>query len=95
MPMWTNLAIHATHAFALATRGCGGAGKCVRLFTGHLNTVHTVAFSPDGKYLASAGEDTSVKIWDIATGRVLKTMTGHQVGCRGCGGCGVLVCWHG
>ena len=36
-----------------------------------------MAFSPDGKWLASGGVDTTVKLWDVATGQHLRTLTGH------------------
>ena len=41
--------------------------------TGHSNWVRSVAFSPDGKTLASSGEDETMKIWDTKTGKCLKT----------------------
>jgi WD40 repeat protein/serine/threonine protein kinase len=52
-------------------------------FRGHQGLVWSVAFSLDGKRLATAGEDSSVKVWDIAKGGDPLTLKGHkdQVDC--------------
>jgi tetratricopeptide (TPR) repeat protein len=42
-----------------------------------------LAFFPDGKTLASASEDMTVKLWDVATGQERVTLRGHQGGVSG------------
>jgi len=39
--------------------------------------VLAVAFSPDGKTLAAASDDTTVRLWSTATGKLLSTLEGH------------------
>jgi WD40 repeat protein len=41
------------------------------LQTGHLETVNSVAFSPDGRFLVTGGQDNVTKLWEISTGREL------------------------
>jgi WD40 repeat protein len=43
---------------------------------GHHVPVRGMAFSPDGRRLASAGNDRMVKVWDVATGKALLTLEG-------------------
>jgi WD40 repeat protein len=42
-------------------------GRLLREFPGHLNSVQSLAYAPDGKTLASAGGDARARLWDMAT----------------------------
>src|SRR5262249_8034248 len=44
---------------------------------GHVGALRGVVFSPDGRRLASAGLDQSIKLWDTATGQEVLTLRGH------------------
>jgi WD40 repeat protein len=57
------------------------AGAIARLGTirlRHGSSLQAVAFSPDGKTLATAGTDDTIRIWDVATGKEVKGVKGQN-----------------
>jgi serine/threonine protein kinase len=53
-----------------------------KTLTGHYDSVESVVYSPDGRYLASGSRDETIKIWEVATGKELRTLTGHSSSVR-------------
>ncbi len=66
---------------SLARGGRGGAQHSAlsaqrsRILKDHTDAVYAVAFSPDGKYIASGAGDRTVKVWSAATGKRLYTLS--------------------
>jgi WD40 repeat protein/tRNA A-37 threonylcarbamoyl transferase component Bud32 len=54
-----------------ASSSGGNALKPLVLYRGHFDKVQTLAWSPDGRYIASGGNDLSVQIWESASGKKL------------------------
>jgi RNA polymerase sigma factor (sigma-70 family) len=54
------------------------ANKQLTRPVGHVGAVICIAFSPDGKTVATGGRDRTVRLWDAASGTELKKLTGHS-----------------
>jgi WD40 repeat protein len=54
-------------------------GKELACLKGHTGEVSCVAFSPDGRTLASGSADNTIKLWDVATSKERATLRGHAL----------------
>jgi WD40 repeat protein len=75
----------------LAIGGCGLAqdkwgaiylialpsGQIERTLKGHIRSIQALAFSPDGRQLASASTDQTARLWNVATGECQNILRGH------------------
>lgn len=57
--------------------------KLMRVISGHLGWVRSLAVEPENKWFASGAGDRTIKIWDLATGSLRLTLTGHISTVRG------------
>jgi serine/threonine protein kinase/DNA-binding XRE family transcriptional regulator len=58
-------------------------GFARRTFTGHTDSVLTMAFSPDGRYMLTGSTDKTARLWDVASGQQVRQFVGHTIGVFG------------
>ena len=52
-------------------------GREIRVFKGHTAPISTAVFSADGKWIASASDDQTVRLWNVETGEEIRRYEGH------------------
>ncbi|PKA61035.1 Protein pleiotropic regulatory locus 1 [Apostasia shenzhenica] len=57
--------------------------KNYRVISGHLGWVRSIAFDPSNSWFCTGSADRTIKIWDVASGRLKLTLTGHIEQIRG------------
>jgi len=59
------------------SQGHPSLGTTLYTYRGHSDIVYDVAWSPDGKQIASASDDKTVQVWNATTGSTIFTYRGH------------------
>jgi WD40 repeat protein len=55
-------------------------GHNLRIWNGHQGRALALAISPDGRLLASGGDDHTIRLWEVPTGRELARWEAHRLG---------------
>ena len=53
-------------------------GALLRRMTGQVDDINAVAFSSNGRFAASASDDTTIFIWDLTTQTIFSVLEGHN-----------------
>ncbi|HEY7429007.1 MAG TPA: c-type cytochrome domain-containing protein, partial [Gemmataceae bacterium] len=68
---------HEVRLYDVAAGGVPHAASAAVVNT-HADVIHNLAFSPDGKILASCGYDRLIKLWDVAAKKELRVLKDHS-----------------
>lgn len=80
-----NICLHPTDKRTLATSADSiikiwnmEDGSLLHTLSGHHRNIHYIAFSQNGKYMASASSDKTIMLWDAHTYKLLRILAGHM-----------------
>ena len=76
-PRQRNSPIYLWELTGLVKKGKQVAAKRKAKFEGHRGHTYALAFSPDGRTLASANQDTTARVWDVVMNKQLAIVTDH------------------
>lgn len=71
------VSILSTTLFAFVAESADTPSPEIYLQLGHSGPVNSVSYSPDGKFIVSGSDDNTVRIWDVATKKPIRTLAGH------------------
>ena len=74
---WLGLEMSAAHALDGAWRAWSSGWGERTVLSGHTDAVGAVAFSPDGARVLTGSYDGMARLWDIAAGKIITTLSGH------------------
>src|SRR5512138_3703500 len=64
-------------AFGPSSVGLAAPEPSSRVLAGHAGGILALAFAPGGRLLASGGEDQTIRLWNVGTGREAAVLRGH------------------
>ena len=68
----------AVTTFQLTSQAeASGSALRIRTLHGHGSSIMCLSFAPDGKTLASASRDNTVRFWDVSTGKCVRALKHH------------------
>lgn len=71
---------YLNHPFYFLASYYASADHCVQVISGHLGWVRCTAVDVSNEWFATGSADRTIKIWDLASGQLKLTLTGHVRG---------------